>query len=379
MIKKAVFIVLVLLTAAMLCGCWSYRGVNEMTIIAGMAIDRDPQTGEIKLTFEAIDTNVPIKDQGIKHILIEAEGKTIFDAARNAKKRSINKLYFGHMQVIIISEEITRSENISEFLDWYLRDQECRETMYIVISQEKTAGELLNVQSIENPIISFDIQKIVENDHKNTLSIPYVELYNVFNITKAEGVSLTLPVFHIADNNGKPAVEANGAAIYKGEKMVGTLTPEESKYYLFTIGKVEGGVLNFSSKAEGGVDTALEISRNQTDRSFTYENGEFKILIRTDTDVFLNGYKHSTNDIDPKEIPALETAAQNSLKQSIQEVIKKVQAEYASDIFGFGDMIHKQDFGLWNKFKDNWEETFAKLEVDVECKINIVNTASLKE
>lgn len=350
-----------------------------MTIVAGVAIDRDPASGEIKLTFETIDTSGPVKQQGIRHILLESYGKTIFEAARNAKKRSINKLYYGHMQVVVISEEIARNEDISGIMDFFLRDAECRETMYLVISQEKTAGELLGAQSIENPIISYNMQKIVENDHKDTLSIPITEIYKAFNIINSKGISLALPVFHLAKNFGQPVVEANGTAVYKGEKMTGMLTAEESRYYLFAVGKVEGGVIPFSSEPGGGADTTLEISKNQTSRSFKHENGQFKIRVRTETEVFLNDYKRPTNEIDLERIASLENTAQASLKQSIGEVIKKVQTEFGSDIFGFGDMIHKQDFKLWDKYKENWEETFAGLNIEVESKINIVNTASIKE
>ena len=378
MIKKTCFLLLVILTAVALYGCWNYRGVNEMAIVAGMAVDRDPGTKKYKLTFETIDLNVPVKQQGLKPLLIESEGETIFDAARNAKMRSTSKLYYGHMKTVVISEDIARDENIGSIIDWYLRDAECRETICFVVSQEKTARDLLSVEGTGDPLVSLEMQKILENDHKDTLSVPYIELYNVFNTINAEGLSLTLPFFHIVDSAGKPVIEANGTAVYKGEKMAGTLTPEESKYYLFAVGKVEGGVLTFSSAGTQD-DTALEISKNQTKTSFSHKNGQLKIQIRTDTDVYLNDYKWSTYDIDLKEIPILEAAAQKKLKQSIQDVIKKVQTEYRSDIFGFGSMIRKQDLRLWDQFKDHWEETFAGLEVDVQCKVNIVNTASVKE
>lgn len=359
-------------------GCWNYRGLNEMTIVVGMAIDKSDSGEGYDLTFEAIDLTIPIKQQGFKHQLIESEGKTIFDAARNAKKRNENKLYYGHMQIVLINKDIARAEDLSAIIDFFLRDSECRETLCFAVSQEATARELLSIVGPGESLISVELQKILERDNEVTSSTLCYELYNIFNILKSEGIAVVLPVFHIAYNNGTPDVEVNGIAIYKGGRMTGSLSPEESKYFLFVMDKVNGGVLTFPAKS-GGDDTSLEISHNRTSRSFSVKDGKPVITVKTDTDVFLNEYKWSTDDIDVQELASLKAEAQRTLASRIGGAIKKIQSEFGSDIFGFGEMIHKQDPALWSSLKDNWEEIFPSLEVNIECKINILNTASIKE
>lgn len=379
MIKKAALLFSVLLTAVFIGGCWNYRGLNDMTIVVGIAIDKRDSGEGYKVTFEAVDLTVPVKTQGFRHQLLQSEGLTLFDAVRNAKKLNMNKLYFGHAQFTVISEDIARGSDLISVIDWYLRDSEMRETLCIAVSGEKTARELLAVTGPGESLISVELRKILETDNQVTSSTLSYELYQIYNILKSKGKSVVLPLVHVVHNEDTANVEVNGVAVYKGERMIGTLSPEDSKCLLFVVDKVEGGVLTFTSGKDGSIDASLEISRNRTSKSLRVKDGKPVITVKTETDVFLDEYKHSTYDLDKQEIIMLQTAAQQSLVQSIGDVIKKVQTEYGSDIFGFGEMVREQNPALWKTLEDKWDEIFPSLEVNVECKINIVNTAAVKE
>jgi len=378
MIKKTVCLLLISLLIFPLSGCWNYRGLNEMSIVTGVAIDKDPKSGNYQLSFEVVDLSVPIKEEGLNGIIIESEGKTLFDAVRNAKKRVTNKLYFGQAQIVVVSEEIARSGEISSIINWLLRNDECRETTNVIISQEKTARDIIISKGIGQGIVSTEIQEIVESDKKVTSSTLSVELYKAFNILKAKGKSLALPAIHNVTNDGEPVVEVNGTAVFKDKKFIGYLTPDETKYYLFSIDEIKGGVLTFSSAGEGRDDVTLEISRNITKSSFDFIDGKVKILIHTDTTVYLDEVGHN-DALDEKQIAALEDAAEAKLEYYISRVIQKVQSEYGSDIFGFGNMIYKKDLRLWNQLSDNWEEQFKVLEVEVQSSIQIINTGALEK
>lgn len=374
--KKIALVLSVMLIAISGGGCWNYRSLSDMTIVTAIAIDLG-KDGGYDLTFETIDLSGPVKQQGIQTLLIDSHGATIFDAARNSKKKDLNKLYYGHMQIAIISEDAARSRDIGGLIDWFLRDSEVRETLYVVVSAGN-ARELISAKAAGTPLIGVEINKILDDDRKVTLSVTNEELYNIYDTVNGEGESLALPVFHVTDSNGKRIIETYGAAVYKGQRMAGMLSPDETKYDLFIEDKAEGGLLTFPASGEGPDDTTLEISKNSTERSFSYVNGKLKIRIGTNTDVFLGEYNQPTGEIDEEKIHALESTASAFLARRIGNVIKKVQTEYASDIFGFGNMIYRRDPALWSQLKGNWNETFASLDVDIECNINIVNTAFIK-
>ncbi len=376
--KKAAVCTLCLMLMLLTGGCWNYRGLDEMAIVAGIAIDKDNTTGIYHLTYEIVDITTSVQETGPQSKIIESEGKTIFDAARNAKKRLVNKLYFGDAQTLVLSQEIAKEEEIGSIIDWFLRDAECRETAIIVISQEETAGEILKVEGIDNAIVAFELYSIVTNDKEAVSSTANLAIYQVYNLLHSPGICIALPVFHTVINDETPVCESNGIAIFKNEKMIGSLTPEETKYFLFATNKVNGGVLALSSTGQGDHDVSLEIATNKTKISYSLEDVIPTIHIQVETDVYLDEIQADTEDYGAEQLKALEEAAADLVKQNMERVIKKVQDEYNADIFGFGNIIYKHDPTLWWQLSPKWEQLFPKLNVVVSTKVNIVNSASVK-
>jgi len=377
--KGAAVAVMIFLTAMLLGGCWNYRGLNEMSITAGVAIDRETDTGLYHLSIEYIDLTKPVKQQGIKAGLLESYGTTLFDAVRNAKKRIVNKVYLGHTGLLVLGEDVAQNTDISTIIDLFLRDAECRETMCVAVSQEPKAKDLLSIEGIGQPMVAFEIQKIIEEDHKVTSSIPYVELYEIYNILNSPGIELALPAFHNTMNDGEPASEANGTAVFRGERLVGYLTPEETRYFLFATNEVQGGVITCASQEGGPEDATLEISKSETKTSFDYQNGQLTMDIETETDVFLDETVEPMDALDKPAIKTLETGAAQKVVKGIGNVIEKVRTDFGSDIFGFGNKIYKRDLKLWKQLQDQWDDVFRTMAVNVKGRVNIINTASIKK
>lgn len=357
-------------------GCWSYVGLNDITIVAGMGIDFDPESKEYLLTCEIVDSST--SQQGEIHSdLVESRGATLFDAARNAKKRLISKLYVGNTQILVIGHEFAKQNGIGDVINLFISDAVCRETTEVVISQEKSAKEIFMSKGVDNRIISYQIKKILDEDQRNTASLYNVPLFRIFNTLRTPGISLTVPAFHNAQNKGAEVAEANGEAVFKDDKMVGQLTAEESKYYLFAINGVHGGLLTLASGKTELMDLTLEVSDSKTKVSYTYLDGKVKILLETDTDVFLDGIKSGTNLLDQKKIQQIESVTGKMLEERIQQVIGRVQKEDNSDIFGFGNLIYKKDPKLWTELEPKWDEIFPNLQVEVRSKVDIINSSAI--
>jgi spore germination protein KC len=357
-------------------GCWSYRGINETTIVSGVAIDKDAATGNYQITYEIVDLTRDIKETGVQPKIVEAEGKTLFDAARNAKKRLVNKLYFGNTQIIVVDQNIA-GEGISSIVDWFLRDAECRETLNLVVSQQETAKDILTLKGIDEMLVAYEVRKIIEEDQNVTASTKSAELYSIFNTLHDEGISLTVPAFRSVMNHEDLTAEVNGVGVFKGDRLIGYLTPTETNYYLFIIDEIRAGVLTLSLEGEQTDDISLEIYKNKTEVSCSYKDGKAKAQINIKTEVALDELETELGLLDEhlmKEIAAKEA---QKLEDEILSVIKKVQAEYGSDIFGFGNKLYKSDPKLWKEIRPEWDVLFQEMDVEIVCEISIVNTASL--
>lgn len=375
---KFVKIFILLLLTFTLTGCWDYIGVNDITIIAGFAVDKDEKTEKYKLTFEFINLNESSKDKGIKTKIIESSGETVFDAVRNAKKRLVNKLYFGDTKIVIVSNEIAKNDGIESILNWFLKDEEIRETIHFIISQEKTAKEILLSTSVDSPITSYEINQVLKLDNHVTSSTKDVEAYKIYNTLKNPGAALVLPVFRTVKNEKINTAEANGLAAFKNDKLIGYLSASESKYYLFVDDSIDGGLLTLNNDKDKTKDITLEIANSSTSKSYTYHNKKFKITIETETEVYLADYSDQSKPIDEKKTKEIQKKTEKMIEKNINKLIEKSRNEFKTDIFGFGCLIFRSNPKLWKKVEKEWNSIYMDMDIDIKSKVKIVNTAFIK-
>lgn len=139
-------------------GCWNYREIETLALVAGAAMDKGTNNN-YHLTLEVLNESGSVGGgggnggQGVTSTLIESDGKTIFDAVRNAVRISDKKLYWGSCKVMIISQELAR-EGIAPLLDFLIRDSEPRLTIDLFVSKEATAKDIIKQKSPVNPITS---------------------------------------------------------------------------------------------------------------------------------------------------------------------------------------------------------------------------------
>lgn len=374
MIKRVISIAICILISLSLIGCWNYRGLNQMTIITGIAIDKTEE-GKYYLSMEAVDTSSD-KGAGTKAKMIECEGHSILDAFRNAKRRSTNKLYIGHAQLIIVSYQIAMEDGILSIMDLFLGDSETRETNYIVISQEITAKKLLSIYGMNNSIVSYEIVEIIDEDSMITLSTSALYIYEVYNIIKSDYQELSLAAFHVAVNDEIEVIELNGTAVFKSDKLTGYMDPFESKFFLFAIDEVKGGLLTFNY--QDNIVTG-EILESKTKISYKYEDGKFKFILKPKTTINIAEIIGEADLLDDKVKNDIIACAEEYVKQNITSIIYKLQTEFESDILGFGEVIYLKDPKLWNSVKGDWYKYFCSAEVEIQPEVSIENTAFLKK
>ena len=375
--KKILLFIIIVFVTLSTTGCWNYRGLNEMTIVAGTAIDK--YDDHYKLSFEVYDLQSTGVGQPIKTKIIESTGKTIFDAVRNAKKRASNKLYFAQSKIIIVSQRIAKEDGINSIIDWFSRDPELRETLEVVVSQEKSASAILKADKVTSTTVSQDIQNIVDKDQLITSSTEKKPVYKIYNVLNSEGVSLTLPAIHITNNNEKDVCEVNGIAVFKEDKFVNYLSSEDTKYYLLAKGMLDGGIITINTKLNADEtelqNVSFEIISSKSSQKYTSQDeNDLRIKVTTNTEVVLGELKDRNHKITSTDITKLEKQAGEIVKERIEDVITKIQTRYETDILGYGKLLHSKNPKKWKEIKNVFNEKFINIKVEVESEIKILNT-----
>ncbi|OAA83618.1 Ger(x)C family spore germination protein [Clostridium ljungdahlii] len=372
--SRILSILLVLLSSVILCGCWNYVDIEKYSLVIGFSLDKDKKSNKYVVNAEVLNFQMSGKEAKAVSNIIESKGDTIFDAMRNMINTTGNKLHWGHAKIFIISKDIAE-EGIIPALDLPYRDAEMREEIYVLISNKNTAKEILQNKTIASNLKSFDIAKMIE--HQRALAnVPIVRVYEIINNIEEDDISSVLPLCDIKASDGKQAAELTGTAVFKGDKLVGSLNTEESKYFLFATNQIDKTLLVEKILDDDQMtNITLEVFESKTKVKPIYQNGKLSVDMNIRLDASIAEIDGSRDFIQGSRREKLKQAAEESLKVSIGSTINKVQNNYETDIFGFGKHIKSDIPSVWNDVKDKWDDTFKNMNVNINIEIQLRNSA----
>lgn len=368
---KCFLVLLLSVNMIFLSGCWNYRDLENLSIVAGMAIDQGKEGYKYHVTFELLDAAQEKADAK----MLETDGDTLFDCARNAIRKSKKKLFFSHCRVAVISNQVAAA-GITPLLDFLIRDNEPRTNLDLIISKEKTAGEILEQEPVTDHLVSVEISEQLHQNISSLGEAPTVSLYQANNILAENASSLILPTIKVSDDKIK-STELDGCGIFKKDKLIGYLNPNETRYVLFVKNELKGGLLQTSPQNDKNFIT-VEITQNRTKVQTEVKGKDVSAQIEIQMVGALGANETSKDYTTLNGIEQAQKSAEREISYGVNQVIKKVQQEYGSDIFGFGSKIHQDNPKDWEKIKDNWEDTFRKLKYTITTKVTLENTGAIK-
>lgn len=367
-----VFILMLLATA-----CWNYREVEQLTIVAGFAIDKTFD-GKYLLTFEIVDLHEAKGEGKVKSVLVESEGETLMNAIRNSIGKNFPKLYFGHTTVIIICQEVAQ-EGVLKVIDFMVRDAEPRLNLNLFVSMDTKAGDILKTKVLTSEIVSEELTNILDEQKNLAKALP-IPVYKFIHALVEEGISGIMNSVCIEVNNEEKVAKLCGTAVFKEDKFQGVIDEEETYALSFILDEVKGGIIVVdvgSGPEEEKI--SLEILKSSTKIEPVYEDNKLSIKVSIDTKVVIaeNGSKKNYTDKEGRE--ELIKLAEEQLKKKIESIIEKIQKEFGADIFGFGNKFYKELPKVWKEKRNEWNEIFKDLEVTIETNIKIEHTSLLSE
>ncbi len=367
--KKIVIIMIMLLICTTISGCWDYREVNSLAILSAIGIDKADDPDKILLTAQIINSaNISTpggggSSDGEAYFNVSSEANTVFEAIRILTHKIDRKLYGSHMKALIISKEMAEN-GISPYIDLFVRDPEPRNDMYIIISEVK-AADILNIKPQMEQINGNYIHKLLETQFSASESVA-VTLQNFVTSIMNEKTSPVSSIIRIE----KGKLDIGGAAVFKEKKYVGNLNERETRGLLWVLNKVDGGILVAKGFSEGD-KISFETIKSSSKIEPVIKNDEIAIDIKI-KDKSRVGEISGCIDLQSElRLESMKKRNATVIKNEVKAAIKKAK-EYKTDIFGFGEEVHKKYPDKWYNIKDNWDILFSEL------KINIIVEADIK-
>ncbi len=370
-IKIALLVLLISLASFFSVGCWNYREIDEMAIVSGVAVDKGINKKYL-VTMEIVELAGGTDTKQLTR-LVSVEGDSMFDAVRNVIAFIGKKAYFSHAKVVIVSQAISR-EGLVNVIDWFSRDTETRENIYLLVSKDETAKEIFEGKPITNEVLSFQLDKMIGNQ-KSLEKAPSGDLRDFINTLSTEGVCAVAPAIIVENVDGEKRADVLGTAIFKSDRLIGFLDALDTQTMRFIQNKVKGGVIYSEEKVRNSYAT-LEIFKSKTKIKPVIDGNNVTVEVTIDIDTAIDEID-GTGDLVEEGRKELERHFENVVNNRAAKLVKEVQTKYGTDIFGFGAKLREDKPGFWKVVGYNWDEEFKDLKVNINTKVNIKNSAQL--
>ncbi|MED1205917.1 Ger(x)C family spore germination protein [Heyndrickxia acidicola] len=371
-------------------GCWSRKELIDLAFVIAVGIDKTDD-GQYLASFQLVNpgnvagSSLQGASQGLPVAVYQTKGRNMVEAARKGADTVSRRLYFAHTNLVVIGEKAAR-DGINGIMDNLERDKEFRATTAVVIAKNGTAENVLETLT---PIDKIPANKIIKTTAFAEQSYGDVFENDVSNIIEdlvSSGIVPLISGFEILGDPkkgmGKENLEttknaatlrAEGLAIMKGGKLRGWLTGKDARSASLILGKLKGTAYNLDWKGKKGV-IAFETFSSKSMIKAKVQNGKPSVTVDAKMEGNIGEANTSIDLNDPFVIRKLNKIASDQVKKELVSSINRVKKE-KSDVFGFGETIHREDAVYWNKVKKNWnEQYFPNLDVKVKVHVFIRRT-----
>lgn len=394
--KAAALLAVVLI----LTGCAPHKELKELSIVEGLGIDMNTD-GSYFLTFQVLKTQTG-KNGGSgqggsssQEEIIQGSGASLFDASRNVTMHMGKKLYYSTVSSLVFGREICAG-HLSEMLDFLERNHEINPSERVFMADGK-ASDILTAQDSSGYISAHDIRLLSQNNY-NTSKVVDQRLEDLL-LEDGMGQDVYLAVLSAqtaasggqasggkstggssgggggsgsqsSSGSSNQTVVATGTAIFHQKKLVGILTPEQTRGMLWVLGQVKSGILVIPTESYG--DVSMEIRNESTQIRPEVKNGQasVKVDIRMETSL---AEVETTNKLTVGQpvLDQLIDAQNRKVRSEVESAIEAALRKNNADIFGFGLRLYESEPAVWRRMSGQWATQAGRLPISVNVQSTI--------
>lgn len=364
-----------------------------------------------------------------------ASASSVVEAEAKIQRRSATDLFWAHSYAALISEDLARRgiENVVGFLTM---EPEVRPITRVFVVKGDMS-KLLEVQSPQQPVSASYIDSLARWETREGM-FPEVRLHELAVMLSNRGQQAYVPVIGLYEPDGgkdkrpdqggaggagegegrdeepsrmdqtarekerpfakegeegkgqgqggragagggeqeeKPQeLEADGIAVFRGDRMVGILDDDESRGLAWLIGHGNGSQIAVEHghlKGEVVLRTLwASVDKKVIGRNESPEKCHF--LVTATVEAVIAELNTSEKFTDRKSIAELEKHAALKVEREMRAAISAAQEKYGSDFIGFGEVFRRSvPVRRWEEIGPRWEEIFPRMKVETMVTVKI--------
>jgi spore germination protein KC len=365
-----------------LTGCWDNRPLSDLSIVAGVGIDKSAD-GKFLVTVQILDksgsqvSSSEYDSEKSTTGVVGAAGDTIFEAISNIVPRMGDTLYFTHVQLMVIGEDVAK-EGLDHIWDYFERFHETGRIFSVLVVKNGTAKSVLEAKPGTERIGALQVaqasEQTIYGENAAILSFTVTELLSQPLTGIVTGV-----IDAAAGATSLKDMIVEGGAVFKHGKLIGYLDNDESRGFLFASDKIKNTILTIANPAEDGKLVSIEVIRSSCKLTAEIADGKPKLCINVTAAGNIGAEQGSIDLTDKDKIKSLESETEALITDNIRAMTGKSQKEFHCDILNFSDMLNKHEYSSFNNIKDNWEELYSDADISIKAEFSITKPGVIKK
>lgn len=363
----------------LLTGCWDSRELTDIGFVVALAIDKG-ETKNIRITVQIVNPINVSSTQGggspapLPPTTYSAEGNNVFDATRVLSKKLSRQLHYGHAVVLLVGEELATTQGIKKLFDGIERDSEFRPSATMVIARGTTGEEIIKQRTSLDNSPAIKIKKMVAETEKAFGENIDEKIYQVIQAIVSSGKEPTITGIQLDSTNKEDKLMANGIATFKDGRLMSWLDGNESRGFLWVLGRVNSTLLTMDWNGQPHTIGIENIRTKSSFHSSFDKSGKPIIEVKIGADANIGEVDVPIDVTNPRLFLQIERLYMQAVHDEAVATIKLMQQQ-KSDIFGFGEVVHRDHPKQWRTLKRDWNDvTFPTIEVKVKVEAYLRNT-----
>lgn len=388
-------------------GCWNHLPIEEAAFISLVGIDADPAgTDAMVITYVIANPNAlggggggttggdggGPGPSGTPFYLVSSLESSFESAFATHLQYVPRQSQLTHLAAVVIGEEIAR-QSVSPAIARVLRQVNIRETIDIVVSSghaqvlidarpvlEPLPGDALsdlinraNLTGVSGRIQIYEFARALLAGRKDPIA-PYVERIRPI-LSPAPEDFVQQPV--VSSPSISNEVRVSGFAVFKSDKMVGTLLGDEARGAAWAFGHSRG-LYSTPHPLRENWTVGMEVLTSRTKTTPTFVDGRLSISFDIDVRATLKETGPLSSDRTGADTYRFEDAFETAIANDIKKTMAKLQSELGADIFGIADMIYRKSPTTWEQIEPLWNEIYADADVHANAKVTLISGGLLR-
>lgn len=356
------------IAAVLLGGCADGKVLEKVGFMRTIAYDVAGEDHPDKLK---VTVSIPLSNQ--KQTLIHSTiAKTTEEAMLVFNRQNNRQIVKGQLRQILFGERLAQ-QGLGKHVGLILRDPSVGSRVHVLVVEGDTE-EMLRRSYSKQATTGEYIDNLIRTEVR-AQDIPDTNIYRFVRDYFDEGIE---PVATII-RGGEEHLIIEGIALFKGDRMVGRVKPEDKMLLGMLRDNVHTGsvFLDLSKSEKSGMTHLSSRRKVQIESSGAPQDGKpFKATIRLSVKGSLLEYVGERSMRSDRVQEELEKKMAGVVQKRCQALVREMQ-KLGTDSIGIGQYARRtMNYSEWSRL--DWNETFAKADIRVKVDVKIKDYGKMR-